>query len=167
MISRLIKEFALCKEGGGEVIKGSAALLKCLNLLEQVSDDSEYLLAEPALVNALWPVFDLFEFAKEIEFEDNVMNIFANAMKGSRQITSRHFDFIDIFPSIYIKTEIFNEAFETVFGELIVRGREHFLFEDGLKDISNTLQCLYRIYDCRKSQEALTFLCIYCQYAYS
>ena len=64
------------------MIKGSPPLLECLNLLEELSLYRRFLSESPKIIEAIWPVFGLFEFSNKIEFEDNILVIFKNIAKA-------------------------------------------------------------------------------------
>ena len=43
-------------------------MLDILNILEQISENRNYLRNEAIIIDALWAIFDLFEFVERIEF---------------------------------------------------------------------------------------------------
>ena len=115
---------------------------------------------------ALWPVFDLFEFAERIEFEDNVLAIFNHVLGAEKHLAHRHFRFLPHFHKIYQKQNGFGELTRTV-TLMLTKGRDHLLGdEEGRKDLGELADFIKSCYGVVKKEESLTYVLTFLQYLY-
>ena len=134
---KLIEEFRICEQGTkeGGMIRGSPMLLECLSILEEIASRRKYLQREAVIVEALWPVFDLFEFTSRIEFEDNILRIFNCLAQVSPALPQSFFRFVESLPNIFYKTLTFSSELLLTYNLLLSRGKDHFLYNRGLEDL--------------------------------
>jgi hypothetical protein len=167
VITRLVEEFRQCEAAAsGGSIHGNEYVYLCLDVISAVASNSQYLKEEPSLVRAIWPLFDLFEFAARIEFEDNLLLIFNRLLAAEPLLSRPHFLFLPHFPAIHEKQGGFMELTETV-RLLLSKGREYLLGEEeGRTDLLRLAEFIKQTYGVVKHEDSLKLVLLYHSYLY-